>query len=406
MRHWSCRLTWQIPLISDQKRQLTLADRLIFSLPGYIKDGTTPVRWGMQKQEALIKAKKFVLDSQAAFYLGTMIRHHPGIIADAQDFAIPPFPQCWIELPFRAFYIAVTGEIPDSTSDEIVGYLFDGPVVTPSSFATNTAGKGDEWKAVIMPLEYVLNRPFKHREMVEVQEELGISRLGLDIFFWGESARGMLTQTTDNVPIGNLAHAKSRQVLYNAESTGDGPGALHALRDNHSFRMVQHGKLNLQHGKLKSKEIFEMLYNGSAGDLRNIIALLLFLNRTQDIQIRQDMSWHPKIVNRMPKRLMPHTTIKLRLDPGPRLKSLSFGQGTKKRLHDVRGHYMHDQVARRGCLHGAETKNLKEFGTYWEEYEPLKWKCRHCSGKRWWRREHSRGNEELGTVVQRYSVTR
>ena len=389
-------------MASEPKRQLTLADHLILGIPSQIKEGTTPAQWANRKHESIMKAKKFVLDSQAAFYLGTMIRNNPGIVADAQDFAIPPFDVCWIELPFRAFYTAVTGKIPDATSDEVVGYLFEGPVVTPTSFATDPTGKGRDWEAVLMPMEYILNRPFKHREMVELQKEVGISRLGLDLFFWGESARGWLNnaQVDRDIDFDNLEQAQARQMLYSASTKGEEPGALHALRDNHSFRLITHERYK------KPSDVFEALYNGSAGDLRNIIALLLFLNRTQDIQIRQEMPWKPQIVNRVPKRLMPHTTIKLRLDPGPRLKSLSFGNGTKKRLHDVRGHYMHDKVARRGCLHGAETKDLKEFAPYWEEYEPLKWRCRHCGGKRWWRREHSRGNEELGTVVQRYSVTR
>lgn len=145
---------------------------------------------------------------------------------------------------------------------------------------------------------------------------------------------------------------------------------------------------------------------GSGGDLRNIVALLLFLNRTGDIQYLREVLMAQALINRRPRPLMPYRVITLKLDPMPRLQALAAGAGVQRRLHDVRGHYCHDRTAREsGCLHGEE--RLGGWGEFWEEYDVLQWQCTHCGGKRWWRKEHARGHAHLGVVKEQvYAVTK
>jgi hypothetical protein len=55
-------------------------------------------------------------------------------------------------------------------------------------------------------------------------------------------------------------------------------------------------------------------------------------------------------------------------------------------------------------MHGEQLKG--DFGEWWIEYEPLRWRCERCGGHRWWRREHSRGTPEVGVVTSEYAVSR
>ncbi len=345
------------------KREPTLADRILSVDATKLRDSG----WNAERQRRLVFAKKFVLDAQAATYIGRMLRDHPRIVSDANDFAQRPFEHMWIEMPFKGFYEAITGRPADPDGDQRVGYLFDGPVVNVAAGAGTMATSG------FIPSEYILNRPMSVEDQCKLCDLLQISRLGIDLMLWGESA-----------------HA-----FGNQGATWDAEG-LRSLRTNHTMRIKQVEGL--------SPERMRVAIDGSAGDLRNIIGLLLFLNRTADIQTVREEGMSHGMINRKPRPLMPHRVISLRVNPMPRLIKLAADHDhIMRRLHDVRGHYCHDRLARAGCQHGSELGG--DFGEAWTEYEPLRWKCQDCGGKRWWRHEHSRGTAEVGVSTQSYAVT-
>lgn len=178
---------------------------------------------------------------------------------------------------------------------------------------------------------------------------------------------------------------------------------LRALRANHTVRIAPTvpGRTTVYD---LANDPRSSLINGSGGDLRNIVALLLFLNRTANIQVQSEMPHGEGFISGKLKPLLSHRVIKIKLDPQPRFMRLCAGLGVKRRLHDVRGCFCHDKVAREGCPHGEEHEG--DFGDWWEEYEPLRWRCTHCGGKRWWRHEHKRGHGQLGETIQRYEVTK
>jgi len=312
-----------------------------------------------------------VLDTAAATYLGKMIREHPRVIADAQDFAIPPFEHMWIEIPFGAYYEAITGRVGDANADKAVGYLFHGPTVTVAA----QSRLGASW----MPVEYTLHHPNTIEEQLDLANKMSISRAGLDLWYWGESAN-------------DFVHPK--------EEGGWEREPIRALRANHGARLVPLAN------RFKHMEYpFAQITSGSNGDLRNIVSTLLFLNRTRDIQYERELPLKQGLVNRKPRPWMPHRVISLKLDPMPRLMTLAAGQGIKRRLHDVRGHFCHDKQARAGCMHGEQT--LGDWGDFWVEYDVLQWRCTHCGGKRWWRHEHQRGSQHVGVIKeQTYAVTK
>lgn len=357
------------------KRQSLLADQLLATDPK--QEFRIDKKWSAARIASLQTAKKFVLDTAATCYLAEMIRDYPRIIADAQDFAIPPFKNMWIEMPYRLFYETLTGKIAAFDSDHVVGYLFDGPLVV------SAAGIPDKVPSFV-PIEYVLHREMGLNEQIRLSDALGISRIGLDAFFWGST-------TTHWTHTSTISDSEEAAKTWDTES-------LRALRANHTIRLV---KL----GDDVDRDIYGTIFDGSAGDLRNIVSLLLYLNRTQDIQTVTQYGHSHGAIRKKIKPWVAHSVVSLKLNPHPRFRKLVADRtGVQRRLHDVRGHFCHDKKARMGCQHGIEQTG--DFGDWWQEYEPLKWKCTTCGGKRWWRTEHSRGHFVEGIVLQQYAVTK
>lgn len=334
------------------KRKPTLADELLQS-----KSITFNKHMLQPAKNDLLEAKRFILDDQAALYIAEMIKEVPRIIADAQDFAIPPFAKTWIEFPFLSFWEEINGFPPDDTADAKMGFLITGNRVRI------VVGGRDEGTAILMPHEYHLWHPMSLEEELRFVQKMGVSRMQLDHLFWGEAAN-RLTQEKDKE-------------------------GLRALRENHRLHYIPQNTP-------ADHQIWDQVILKSAGDLRNIIAILLFLNRTREIQIVDAVPHARGMIKNKASTYLSHSKITLKLNPGPLLKKLVPGEGTWRKLHDVRGHFCHDKRAREAghlwCSHE------------WIEFEPLKWTCERCNGKRWWRNEHKRGNDEKGVIISEYKV--
>lgn len=369
------------------KREPILADALLAQ--GVTGPLLATKKWTAQGLDTLRGCKKFVFDTQAAIWFAQTLRDNPRLIADAQDFAIPPFKQMWVEIPWHAFWSTMTGGIPDPTADKLVGYLYDGPLVRVVA-----GGKPDSHPA-FLPLEYVLHHPMSDEEQLRLAEQMGVSRLMINMWFWGESAEFFT---------GKKVVDENDESLQEWDKAG-----LRALRDHHSLRFAPLESRFQGH----EKEVYQTFIDGSGGDLRNIVSLLLFMNRTRDLHTIRDFAASQGFIGNKLRPWVSHSVISLKLDPAPMLRMLSAGEGIRRRLHDVRGHFCHNKVARGemlgkhgkyGCMHGE--MHGGDFGEWWEEYEPLKWECKVCGGHRWWRNEHKRGHMEEGVVVQQYAVTR
>lgn len=361
------------------KREPTLADRILGS---DIDIHMIAGKYHQSRLDSLRMAKRFVLDTAAVRYMAKMLLTSPRIVADAGDYAIPAFDRMWVEFPARPFFEAL-GYATDDTSDTQIGYLYHGPLV--NSFAAT-----DEGIPLMSPVEYLLHHPMTMEQELAIAESLGTSRVGLDFWFWGDSAR---------------AFTGGRREVNTEIDTWDTEG-MRVLRDSHTARLCPFHPDFLEARRKHNEKppILSSLIQGSGGDLRNAVALLLFLNRTADIQYQVDVPMGRGIFRRRVRPLLPYRTVTLKLDPGPRLVKLSAGLGIKRRLHDVRGHFCHDQVARAGCPHGQEYQG--DWGEWWVETDVLSWTCQRCHGKRWWRKEHKRGDSKLGEVGHEYQVTR
>jgi hypothetical protein len=372
------------------KREPTLADRLIASRRTWNKKADEAAR------NRLLLAKRFVLDEDAARYVGQMIRRVPRIIADAQDFAIPPFENMWVEIPFDAWFEAIN-EVDPTTHwsvtghggefrDTNVGFLISGG----HHVRVGTWGPGDGIQdAIWTGVEFFLHRPWTREEEMEFRQKYFFSGLTLDDFFWGTSSRDVLS--------------------------GD-PGAheaIRALRAEHSVRVLEPtGLEGYDPHRFKTDEgrmaLHKSIIEGS-GDLRNVIALLLFLNRTSDIQLQREVGVAQGFIGNKVKPYLSHRVITLKVDRDDldkRLKKLVAGHGSTKRLHDVRGHFCHNERAKTsGCMHPEWEETDWETPVPGSTMIPRRWKCLQCNGLRWWRKEHERGHEEKGLITSEYKVT-
>jgi len=344
------------------KREPLLADHLLaMSAPQSVllKDRTFRALQGKLRE-----AKRFVLDDQAAVYVARMIGDHPRIVADAQDFAIPPFTTMWLEFPFANFFHVLNPIATwDFEGDYRIGFLILGA-------NAYVAGMSRNGNADFLPAMLKLNQPFTIDEELAFCDAVGTSRLGLDQYFWGSS-------------FNQLADDRDKE-------------GARALRANHSVALL----VDPIPDKLRGKILRDVLTTGN-GDLRNLIAMLIFLNRTQSLQQIEEVAMgKQQLINRRPACLLAHRVIRLTIDPGPRLARLCAGEGVWRRLHDVRGHFCHNRTAREN-QHEHEWIDV----TTVDANPPLQWAC-VCGGHRWWRREHHRGHADKGAVVAEYEVTK
>jgi hypothetical protein len=352
------------------KREPLLADK--FLALGYHPEDTSGVvtkAFWQTTCSNLKLAKHFVFDRQATEYCAALLKQEPRIVADAQDFAIPPFERTYIEIDFTAWYRVLAGREPDGHADIRMGYLIVKNEVRCLSESLEGVG--------LSPISYRLNEPFTLEEEVKLCRQLQISRSKLDLFFWAESA---FTFTR----VENVDGRREAHVDHEWQKEG-----LRSLRANHgfAFNLPPHRSL---------PKIWDRFYESSAGDLRNIIGLLLFLNRTSKTRYETEAPLLPgRWIGCKQATLLRHRVISFSVNPVPRLLKLAAGESIRRRLHDVRGHLCHNEVARTN-LHDHE----------WEESEEnhLRWSC-SCGGLRWWRKPHMRGHEERGLVTSEYRVT-
>jgi len=348
-------------------------------------------------REHMREAKVFVLDEQAAHYAAEFIRDHPEAIAYDQEFAIPPFPRMYIELPYPDFFHTLGGrnEHDPIYGDTEVGYFIDGPRAYTLSRVRNGTENEAQRKlmgatSMIMPIAYKLNQPFSPKEEQEVCDRLGVSRIGIDLLYWGSSV-------DINWKGGKRDDWRELDVTSPPEAVVLSKYAA-MLRANHSFE--QWYARDLPH-------VLSGLFTSAAGDLRNIIALILFLNRTADVRFDEQMPPHRGWIGPRPALFTKHNVVRIRLDPKSHFVKTYGGHGAWRRRHEVRAHFCHDSKAR--AHHHHLIPQPFEEGYHqaqWTEHGVNQWHCLICGGRRWHRKACSRGSKDKGAVVKTYEVTK
>jgi hypothetical protein len=346
-----------------------------------------------------------------------LVRDNPTFIADAQEFAIPPFERTYVEFDFPTWFEAVTGRVPDKDGDRRVGYLYTGNIVRSFCESGGTYGL-DNGEVFLFPLQYHLWNPFTPDETTRLLKHMNMTTNALDVFYWGESALAFMhdcrvswktARTFDVIsPSGEVIGKSDVGVkIANDQSTWD-KVRLAALRKNHRFEFLtidepghqlDNFKRNMQ-DVLGSRDMFQSICEGSCGDIRNAIVLLLFLNRTKKLQYVSELGTVQQMWRRRPIPLLAHRTITMHVNPLPKIIRINQhpGLGVRHRRHDVKGHFAHNKIA-----HANQQTHTHDWVENPERER--QWRCA-CGGVRWWRPAHVRGYVEKGVVTADYKVVK
>jgi hypothetical protein len=346
--------------VNPPKREPLLADLFLasqypvrfakFMAPGFIGK----IRTG------LYEAKRFVMDDAACRYIAEAIVAAPEAIAMAQEFALLPFPTMYVELPnFHEWYRMINHREPQPDSDRKVAYLFMGPTVY-------TLGMTADNNPVVVPIEYRLNIPWQGDSKRDLAGLFAIPEAQMGAISWGSSMDA-------------LQGTQWQDALINQHSMAN------MIRREAALKM----DVEMRH--------FYALSN--AGDLRNMLAILLFLNRTGQVTYKNEIPMGRQMIRNKPRTLLAHSVVTLDVARAPSVRTVFKGVhgGSWKREHDVRGHFCVGKVAREAVA----CSGIHD----WVEYDVNQWRCARCGGLKWWRKDCRRGTRNKGRVHTTYEVT-
>jgi hypothetical protein len=350
-------------------REPTLADILIAQIGGKLPPRSL-YNTGKFKNYAhkIRMAEKFVFDEAASQRVGEVIRDVPELMVEQIQFARPPFDLCWIEYELDPIFKLLNpkGHNPiDQTRDKKIGILIEHNSIITSSLTHNGL-------TTVLPFKYHLNTEWTLEDQLRFCDQMKISRMQIDMWLWG--------------------------AVYNKFMKEGKKDYMRVLRDSNMVEMMY------EHDLTHEQAIRVM--RSTVGDFKNHIAVLLMLNRptlTVYARVANARGW----IRHKPRPFMAYNSVRMALDPVPVIRKLSegHGEGELRRRHRVRGHYCHNDAARKALLHHSCVHDWHPANNEWEAIkaevgdEVEHWVClSSCGGRRWWREQHERGSAGIGYV--------
>jgi hypothetical protein len=321
------------------------------------KDSVEPEQ--KQMVDHMRKAERYVFDTKASHILGHMIKTMAPLILQQHEFARPPYSNTWVEIDMMAYMEALEEhrDLRDPTLDTRLGYLVMRDHIL--FFVSETA----HTKPLITPYWYVLHEPISFEQELDLAQKLGLSRLTLREHLLG----------TSGLP-------KDWWRSPEAESFCRG----------HHFMMGQQLKESSPGTRRK-------VLRGAAGSLKQAIAILLLLSRPgSGVIALSNQERRHGLVRGHSRVLAPHHKVTIHLEGRKALQRIqnNLQTGQHHRYHSVRGHWCQTRRIT-GCEHD------------WEPVNPDRYEClKGCGAKRWWKKNHHRGDISLGEVTKEYEVTK
>ena len=364
----------------QEKREPILADLFIAhdatKGTSSIKSPIDQIAFIKGVQQRVRFAEKFVFDPGASERVGLVLRDIPELLIEQIQFARPPFERCWIEYEFDPIFDLLNPDKSnpiDQSRDKKIGMLIDHNriIVVTLTHAHELA---------ILPFAYNLNTEWALKDQLEFCGKLKISRLQIDLWLWGALGAKFLNEGKINY--------------------------LRVLRDTNMAELLIDQELSFEHAS--------RMIASTMGDFKNHMAILLMLNQpalTQYVKVPSTRGW----IRHKPRPFMSYNTIHMALDAVPKIRKMydsKEGPGNLRRRHRVRGHYCHNEAARKALIHHT---CIHDWQPTDDEWTPIKsevgddvehWFCANCSGKRWWREEHRRGHYSEGEIKHTYEVSR
>jgi hypothetical protein len=302
------------------------------------------------------RAQRFQFSPAASTVAGRLRYEAPALVIEHREFAIPPFKTMYVEVDSRKFFAPAyppPGMLAKDV-DKRLGYLFDGDEV----FAF--AG-GEPGEVAITPWRYRFGDG-KDNLFLDAQPDDPAWRFYKMAAMLGVGAETVAAQRAMDDIVSKVAFDEFIPIPKE-------------LRDNH--------------------QPLDSLLKGSMGDVMNIWTMLLWLNQPARIQYTNEPAGRRFLRGKL-TTYSAHRTVDIELGKFRKIGRAFLGgvPRTPSRRHDVRGSFHHHGGLAQGC--GHEWVALPD--------EQL-WQCKKCERRRWWVKEHERGDLSRGRVVHDYAVS-
>jgi hypothetical protein len=336
-------------------------------------------------------SKRFVFEPSASRKLAKFSRLSPDVVCANAMFALPPFPNTYIELDNLAAidalspYLVDASIITDPDTPKRLAYFFceDGCIYVIT---------GDDKDAMFTPFVYanVDHNEFGFKD------------------FWIKPQADFVYE--GKVLIGRDEHYE-RFKLY--LMTGVDPLTPHPERDELDLIMkpltdLYDVGLTSENKPRLTNDIFTAMVEECAGGLRWAIAALTLLNMQRHVTITEHRAGR-KLVRGKHFAIPAHNVVTIDLDADDK----TFRQvlsttptGIHQRRHEVSGHWVHYNVASQ-CQHEwvqfhSEEARVRDMETH--GFELTRYICAHCGGRKTRKPKFEKGDIRLGRVQKDYKV--
>ena len=388
-----------------ERRRPTLADRFVVRQFAAHERAIHPKAVD-QIKAGVRYARRFVMDDAAVERLADIIIEIPDLLIREHQFAVAPYDLTWIELPghimFRKFreqnptLYAGLGDFGDpDKADNMIGYLIDHERV--NVVCAGTVEQPDQ-PVHILPVQYRIHTPWPAEDRAEFMRRAGV------VVDWGNEP-GKVPEDSEACDA----------LLWGSTWNNITPEMRRDLGGRNTAEFLPSNPQHFNHDLWMDDGQMIDSIRGSIGEVRNIIALLLLMNRpslTRYVRTNEPAKgFHKgKLMS-----YMQHTTVTIDLDAVPTLRLIGTpaGDAIPRRRGEVRGHFKHDDTARQysriaGCIHEFQpTHGPKDDWAPWPDAPPgipgapgcaRNWVCAACGGKRWWTKKFERGDASVGYV--------
>lgn len=327
-------------------------------------------------------APRFVFTQSASRLAGQFAHDCPDLVLNNRQFAVPPYPQMYIEFHSQSFmegspYAKTNEAYYDEMGmppDQNVGYLLDGPWVY--TFVTN---------GVDPPGPSLLKI-----KLVRPGEAAGLDQI-------------RLVASHEDSPVGSAkpAYFADDDKVSNADWTRMVAilgGAVAALQSEDQRQQILSEVSYHWLGPPLAKNhslgnTYLKALQGGAGEIRNLWTLLLWLNQPARVRF-VDVPATRRIVGGKLRAYRQHKSVDIELGKSITIRrALKFEDRESPINHPVRGAF-HHSGGNPACTHEWPL---------WPD-DKSHWYCVKCNRMRWWTKGHRRGDATKGFSDTQYNV--
>lgn len=331
-------------------------------------------------------AKRFIFSDQASDLAGRFAFECGDLVLKNRQFAIPPYNDCYIEMNSRKFLSHAPNKTStDATSDTRLGYLISGKdlFVFAQGFVNN--------QKLISGIGLASYQLFQPGVNPLTDEPTIISRGPIDGL-----PRGSLLQvraTSSSNAVIRLPKV-DRDLAWNFLVLALGNSVKDLASEEQRQAILGEFRLQLTYQEMEyGVDSLNELVSSSAGDIRNVWTLLLWLNQPGRVVYSDQPAGH-RLIGGKRVNYMASKVVEIELGRTKIIRNaMKFEDRESPVRHQVRGAFHHS---------GG---NL-ECGHDWPlmPNDDGHWQCKSCGRIRWWVKDHMRGDATKGYNDSKYEV--